>query len=166
MPYVPSEKTDGKAQDRNILDPLAKKLAEGIAEVSAKYKYKGAFAGEMNYAITRLLNHLPRALMATEEASSELRYWMQAIFFGVLQDVALEYKVRVNPAYEIAQIIKSGDCYDTPYYNKPVEVVDENGNLIGHIYVNMERSTKTVNQDVLEGTKLILSGNISELDGG
>ena len=76
--------------------------------------------------------------------------------FGVLLDVILEYKIRVNPAYEIAQIIKSGDCYDTPYYNKPVEVVDESGKIVGHVYVNMKRSDKTVGQDVLEGVQIVL----------
>lgn len=43
MPYVPSEKTDGVSQDRKILDPIAKQLAEAIALVAAKYDYKGHF---------------------------------------------------------------------------------------------------------------------------
>jgi len=124
MPYIPSKKTDGITEDREILDPLAKQLAKGIAEVAKKYNYKGAFLGEMNYAITRLIQHLPRALVGTGEAASELRYWMQAGMYGVLLDVILEHKVRVNQAYEVAQIIKSGDCYDAPYYSKPVKVLD------------------------------------------
>ncbi len=162
-PYVPSEKTEPPREDREKLDPIAKQAAEMIAEVAEKYGYKGAFAGEMNYFITRMLNHLPRALMETGEASSELRYWIQALFFGVLFDVALEYKIRVNPAYEIAQIVKSGDCYDTPYYNKPAEVVDDLGNHIGYVYVNMKRSEKTINQDVLEDVKFVLDGPAGEM---
>ena len=156
MPYVPSEKTDPPAEDRKILDPIAKEAAEAIAAVAKKYSYIGAFLGETNFFITRLLNHLPRALVETGESQSELKYVLQAGMFGVLIDVILEYKARVNQAYEIAQIIKSGDCYDTPYYNKPVEVVDENGKIVGHVYVNMKRSDDTVNQDVLEGVQLLL----------
>lgn len=160
MPYVPSEKTNPPAEDRKILDPLAKQVAEGIAHIAKKYNYKGAFLGELNYLITRLIQHLPRALVKTGEAASELRYWMQAGIYGVMLDVILEHKVRVNQAYEIAQIMKSGDCYDTPYYSKPVEVVDDKGNVVGHVYVNMKRSGKTVGQDVLEDVQIVLSSSL------
>lgn len=149
MPYVPSEKTDGKAQDRNILDPLAKNLADGIAEVAAGYKYDGAFLGELNFALTRLIQHLPRSLQEKQGFKDETRYWLQAGIFGVLTDVMLEYKMRVNQGYEIAQIVKSGDCYDTPYYSRAVEVIDEEGKHIGHVYVNMKRSEETLKCDVL-----------------
>src|SRR5690242_4834149 len=107
MPYVPSEKTDGKSQDRNILDPLAKALADGIAKVAANYEYDGAFLGELNYSLTRLIQHLPRSLQESKGFKDETRYWLQAGLFGVLVDVMLEYKIRVNQAYEIAQIEKS-----------------------------------------------------------
>lgn len=160
MPYVPSEKTDGKAQDRNILDPLAKALADGIAQVAAGYKYDGAFLGELNYSLTRLLQHLPRSLQQFQGFKDETRYWLQAGLFGVLMDVVLEYKVRVNQAYEIAQIEKSGDCYDTPYYSRAVEVVDEAGKRIGHIYVNMKRGEETLNKDILDG-KLVLKQEVT-----
>jgi len=149
MPYVPSEKTDGKTQDRNILDPLAKALADGIADVAAPYKYDGAFLGEMNYALTRLIQHLPRSLQRACGFKDETRYWLQAGMFGVLMDVMLEYKVRVNQAYEIAQIKKSGDCYDTPYYSRVVNYVDEHGNVVGSGYLNMPRSLATLGQDEL-----------------
>lgn len=149
MPYVPSEKTDGKSQDRNILDPLAKALADGIAEVSANYKYDGAFLGEMNYALTRLIQHLPRSLQKFQGFKDETRYWMQAGMFGVLMDVMLEYKVRVNQAYEIAQIEKSGDCYDTPYYSRVIQFMDETGKVVGTGYVNMPRSAATLHVDKL-----------------
>ncbi len=108
MPYVPSEKTDGKAQDRNILEPLAKALADGIAQVAAGYKYDGAFLGEMNYALTRLIQHLPRSLQEFQGFKDETRYWMQAGMFGVLMDVMLEYKVRVNQAYYSRGIAQHG----------------------------------------------------------
>ena len=147
MPYVPSEKTDGKSQDRNILDPLAKALADGIAQVAQAYHYDGAFLGEMNYALTRLIQHLPRALQQYQGFKDETRYWLQAGMFGVLMDVMLEYKVRVNQAYEIAQIEKSGDCYDTPYYSRVVEFLDETGKCVGKGYVNVPRSAATLEID-------------------
>lgn len=149
MPYVPSKKTDGVSEDRIVLDSMAQPVAKAIAEVAKKYNYKGAFLGEMNFFITRLIQHLPRELMKTGEAESELRYWMQAGIYGVLLDVVLEHKVRVNQAYEMAQIMKSGDCYDTPYYSKPLQVVDKDGNIIGYTYVNMARTEKTLKEDVL-----------------
>ncbi len=149
MPYVPSQKTDGVSQDRVILDPLAKALADGIADVSAKYKYDGAFLGELNYSLTRLLQHLPRSLQTICGFKDETRYWLQAGLFGVLMDVILEYKVRVNQAYEIAQIEKSGDCYDTPYYSRVVEFLDETGKCVGKGYINMPRSESTLEVDKL-----------------
>lgn len=154
MPYVPSEKTPEHIEkynedDRKVLDPLAKALAEGIAKVAKKYGYKGAFLGETNYALTRLFNHLPRELVKSGEAKSEIRYWMQAGIFGVLLDIALEYKFRVNQAYEYAQRVKSGDCYDTPYYSKLVEVVDKRGKHIGYVDIGMKRTDETLSQDVL-----------------
>lgn len=90
----------------------------------------------------------------------ELRYWLYAITVdalisaaqgegepgvnGVFEDIKDEYKVRVNKSYEIAQILKSGDCYDTPYFNKVVEVVDENGKVLGHTYIELTNDGKNV----------------------
>lgn len=149
MPYVPSEKTDGKSQDRNILDPLTKQLADGIAQVAATYKYDGAFLGELNYSLTRLIQHLPRSLQEFQGFKDEIRYWMYAGIVGVLVDVKDEYKRRVNPAYEAAQIEKSGDCYDTPYYTRLVDVVDQQGIKIGTMEVQLKRSPETLNIDKL-----------------
>lgn len=118
MPYVPKN-------DRPALDRVAKKLAEEIAKTAAPYKYDGAFAGEMNYALTRLMCHLPRALMKYCGFKDELRYWMMPLMYGVLNDVALEHKFRVNTAYEAEQIRKNGDCYDTPFVTQLIEVVDD-----------------------------------------
>jgi hypothetical protein len=143
MPYVPAE-------DRARLAEAAKNVANVIAEVAEKYKYDGAFAGEMNFSLTRLLEELPRALMAVGTLKEEIRYWIQPLMYGVLLDVALEHKRRVNTAYEAAQIIKSGDCYDTPYYTRLIEVVDETGKLIGHQEVMLKRDDSTLNKDVLD----------------
>ena len=157
MPYVPSSKTPKKEDDRKILDPAVSVLAKAIAEVCKRHGYDGAFAGELNYSLTRLLQELPRELIAAGQWKEEMRYWFQPCFFGVLQDVALEYKVRVNRAYEDYQIVLSGDCYDAPYYTKAVEVVDVNGVHVGYTHVSTKRSdeTKNMNKDILD-LKLVL----------
>jgi len=149
MPYVPSEKTEGKLDDRFYLDPTIKQLAEDIATVSARHGYEGAFAGELNYSLTRLLQELPRELIKQNQIKEELRYWMQPLMYGVLLDVALEHKRRVNVAYEAEQIVKSGDCYDTPYYTRLVEVVDKEGKHIGYQEIMMKRSNDTLFEDKL-----------------
>lgn len=214
-PYVPSLKTDGKSQDRILIDAQVELVAQQIAkdsttnfmvleqyknrlfelgyaliahnlgdnqawsqsslsraifEVGQKYDYQGAFLGELNYAITRLIQRVPQIKVASGEwpASSEIRYWYYAVTVealiyaadefkksgcgigGVFEDIKDEYKRRVNTGYEAAQILKSGDCYDTPYYTRLVEVVDESGKLIGHQEVMLKRSEETLNKDVLD----------------
>lgn len=149
MPYVPSEKTPNKQDDRAIIDPPVRALAEALAKVSKRHGYQAAVAGEFNYAATRLLQEIPRALVQEGIISEEIRYWIQPLLYGVLLDVALEHKRRVNSAYEAYQILKSGDCYDTPYYTRLIEVVDDEGNNVGYQEVMMKRSDETVNQDRL-----------------
>ena len=61
----------------------------------------------------------------------------------------------MNTAYEAEQILKSGDCYDTPYYTKLVPVVDDNGKAVGHMEIMLKRSPETLDKDVLPG-RLIL----------
>ncbi len=161
MPYVPSEKTNPPAPDRAVLEPVAKLAADTIAQVAAAYKYDGAFAGELNFFLTRVLNHLPRSLMEKQGFKEEIRYWIQPLMYGVLLDVALEHKRRVNVPYEAAQIIKSGDCYDTPYYTRLVQVVDTNGNHVGYQEVMLKRSEATLNEDVV-GTVCILENKVGE----
>jgi hypothetical protein len=156
MPYVPSEKTVPPAFDRVEIEPKVKLLADTIAATAAKYKYDGAFAGELNYALTRLLQHLPRSLMQYCGFKEEIRYWIQPLMYGVLFDVAFEHKRRVNIPYESAQIEKSGDCYDTPFYTRLVNVVDESGKKIGTMEVQLKRSEETLNKDILDGD-LVLS---------
>ena len=150
MPYVPGEKTPNLADDRAVLDPAIATLVEAIGEVSARHGYEGAFAGELNYAVTRILQEIPRELIRRGQIKEELRYWIQPLMYGVLNDVAQEHKRRVNIAYEAAQILKSGDCYDTPYYTRLVEVVDESGVVIGHQEIMLKRSEETLNKDVLD----------------
>lgn len=208
MPYVPSIKTDGKSQDRILIDEKVKELSKVVAsriytnrdillayvkvftdvgtslldyeqglkiksttpednlattiyyKVAEKYHYEGAFLGELNYAITRLIQEVPKRLVEQGKQKSELRYFIYAYTVealtraqyhfnmlsqmngigGVFVDIKDEYKRRVNTSYEVAQIIKSGDCYDTPYLTQPAEVVDQNGKVVGHIEVMIKRA--------------------------
>jgi hypothetical protein len=212
MPYVPSEKTDGKSQDRNILDRAVEELsqtmvsqlmnngdllrvyvktffdigsaileekensfAQIILEVGETYKYEGAFLGELNYAITRVIQKVPQLLALQNKCGltkgKELRYWLYAMtvdaliktaiklsekyedtkgIAGVFEDIKDEYKVRVNKSYEIAQILKSGDCYDTPYLNKIVEIIDEEGNNVGYTYVEIINNGENYKKDKMD----------------
>jgi len=146
-------------------------LATTIFDVARKYKYDGAFLGELNYAITRLIQELPKEMVRKEKWTSELRYWgysmtvgavvkvanrftnspdsVDIAIGGVFTDIKDEMKVVVNEAYEHAQIKKSGHCYDGPYYSRVMDVVNDKGILIGTIKVNLERSTETLDIDVL-----------------
>lgn len=150
-------------------------LARAIFDTGAKYGYEGAFLGEFNYAFTRFIQRVPqiKVKQGVWKMTDELRYWLYgetvaALVYasrhteeldiavdGIFIDIKDEYKWRVNRPYETAQIIKSGDCYDTPYYNKPVELVDEDGNHVGHVYVDLKRSESTLYLDVLPG-RLVL----------
>lgn len=143
-------------------------LARAIYETGAKYGYEGAYLGEFNYAFTRFIQRVPQLKVAKGDWKDELRYWLYAdtvaalIYAanhtenfdigvnGVYVDIKDEYKRRMNTAYEAAQIVKSGDCYDGPYYTRLVEVVDESGTLIGHQEVMLKRSPETLHQDVLD----------------
>ena len=144
-------------------------LAKAIFETGAKYGYEGAYLGEFNYAFTRFIQMVPQEKVKRGdwEPKNELRYWLYAETVtalkhaeeqtesldigvdGVFRDIKDEYKWEVNRSYEIAQILKSGHCYFTPYYNRVIEVVDEDGNHVGHIEVMLKRSEATLNIDEL-----------------
>jgi len=148
-------------------------LGRTIYDVARKYNYKGAWFGGLNYATTRIIQEIPKALVKNGLMKEELRYWYHAEvvgylgalthhfqsiqntnwidqgFAGVFEDVAQEYKRRVNTAYEAAQILKSGDCYDTPYYSRLVNVENYRGEVIGHIEVMFERAKKTLGKDIV-----------------
>jgi len=150
--------------------PMAPYLVRVISEAGKQYGYQGAFLGELNYAITRLIQRVPQLMVKSGkwQAKDELRYWLYAVtvealiftaqqmvtegtgIAGVFEDIKDEYKRRVNTAYEAAQIVKSGDCYDTPYYNRLMKIVDKEGNEIGKILVDMPRTEATLHTDVIE----------------
>src|SRR3990167_4669038 len=150
MPYVPSKKTNlPTGDDRAELMLAINKLAGDIITTAKKYEYDGAFQGELNFAITTLIEELPKEMIRQGIAKEETRYWLQSAFFGVLLDVILEYKARANRAYEDFQIEKSGDCYRGPYYTLLVRVVNKIGDFVGFSHVSMKRSNKTVNKDII-----------------
>jgi hypothetical protein len=114
----------------------AQRLAATIVEVARAYGVKGGWTGELNYAITRLIQRVPYEMCRRKAWEESLRYWIFAEtvgaltrtaydlhahtaddyvgngLTGVFEDIKDEYKRRVNSAYEAAQILKSGDCYD------------------------------------------------------
>jgi len=144
-------------------------LAQAILEVGAKYGYEGAYLGELNYSFTRFIQRVPQIKVKNGDWTQELRYWLYAAtvealtytayeasklgtgMSGVFEDIKDEYKRRVNTAYEAAQIVKSGDCYDGPYYTRLVEVVDESGAHVGYQEVMLKRDNTTLDKDILEG---------------
>lgn len=154
---------------------LRKNLVLTIWNVGLAYKYEGAFLGELNYAITRLIQEVPKRLVEQGKQKGELRYFIYALtvealvraanYFnnkeemigigGVFIDIKDEYKRRVNPAYEAAQIVKSGDCYDTPYLTKLIEIVDQHGNVIGHQEVMIKREDDN-GLDVFGGKSIVV----------
>ena len=145
-----------------------KKLAQAIYEVSKKYEYEGAYLGELNYAITQFIQLVPNYKFEGFVWDQELRYWIYVCTVdvlvwasrktedlgigvsGVFVDAKDEYKRRVNAAYEAEQILKNGDCYFASYYTRLVEIVDEEGKLIGHQEIMMKRSDGTVNCSLLD----------------
>ena len=151
--------------------PSATTLAHAIISVSKKYGYDGAHLGEFNYAMTRFIQRVPQLKVENLDWSQELRYWLYARTVaalskvsalllleaddelvdlgGVLVDIKDEYKRRVNIPYEAEQIWKSGDCYDTPFYTRLVEVIDSNGKNVGHMEVMLKRSEETLHVDRL-----------------
>jgi hypothetical protein len=151
-------------------------LAVVIWNMGQQYGYEGAFLGELNYAITRLIQRVPQIKVETGAwlEKDELRYWLYAITVqaltyvsdynayssigigGVFEDIKDEYKRRVNTSYEAAQIVKSGDCFDTPYYTRLVEVQDSYGKTVGHMEILLKRSLETLGVDVLPSNLLVL----------
>jgi hypothetical protein len=129
----------------------AQELARRILDIAASYGIKGGWTGELNYAVTRLLQAVPYQLYKKGEWQEPLRYWIYAETVGALTrtawdlhaecaddyignglcgvfiDIKDEYKRRVNTAYEAAQILKSGDCYDRTTFRTQLVPVSING---------------------------------------
>lgn len=143
-------------------------LARAIYEIGKSYDYEGAYLGELNYSITRFIQRVPALKAESGQWKQEFRYWLYAATVealvcvadktlnlgrgigGVFIDVKDEYKRRVNVSYEAEQIVKSGDCYDAPYYTRLVEVVDEEDKHIGYQEIMLKRDSQTISKDLLE----------------
>jgi len=148
-------------------------LGRAIYDVGTLHNYEGAYLGELNYAITRFIQRVPQIKVQTGAWTHEFRYWIYAAtvealvyasygarnfgigISGVFEDVKDEYKRRVNTAYEAEQIIKNGDCYDTPYYTKIIRAVDSEGAVVGYMEVMLKRDPHTLAKDVL-GVRVVL----------
>ncbi|SRR6266550_3198464 len=94
MPYIPSK-------DRPGLDYHIDRLAAEIKATHKQYGYDGAFAGLLNYSVTRLIL----------QVMPDRRYWVIAIVTGVLKNIADEFYRRYAVPYEREQILKNGDVY-------------------------------------------------------
>jgi hypothetical protein len=122
----------------------------------------GAWLGNLNYALTTLIQAVPYKMYKLGIWKEALRYWLYAEtvgalvqagleinksfppnwvssgLVGVLEDVKDEYKRRVNVPYEAEQILKSGDCYDkSPFRTKVVETTIEG--ITGRIEVMLPK---------------------------
>jgi hypothetical protein len=137
-------------------------LAQTIVAAAKAYQQQGGFLGELNYALTRLIQLVPYRMHQRGVWKEALRYWLYAEtvgalvrtsyelhaafgndwisngMAGVFEDVKDEYKRRVNTAYEALQILKSGDCYEkAPFHTQLVEF--ETGGAKGWIEVMLPK---------------------------
>lgn len=96
MPYIAPEQ---RTELDTLIDPLAKKIAERATGLEGQ----AAFAGLLNYAVTRL------TLGVLRERFGTLRYWMIATVTGVLHNAADEFYRRLGHPYEDEQIANNGD---------------------------------------------------------
>jgi hypothetical protein len=147
----------------------AERLGAEIFKAGEKYRYNGAWLGELNYSITRLIQAVPRKMVEKSNWKDELRYWLyaqtvgslvQAVsrfqsinpparkewvidgIVGVLVDIKDEYKRRVNTAYEAVQIKKSGDVYTTPFMTELIDIKNSKGEVVGWQEVMKDRRKK------------------------
>lgn len=96
MPYI-------APKHRKELDGLIDRLADRVVVEAKEYDYDGAFAGLLNYALTRL------ALQVVRRQFGPLRYWLIAILTGVFKNVTDEFYRRLAAPYEERQMARSGD---------------------------------------------------------
>lgn len=129
----------------------AQHLAKAIVDTAKGYNQRGGWLGELNYAVTTLIQAVPHKMVEKGAWTEHLRYWLFAEtvgalsrssydmhtrfdndwigngLTGVFQDIKDEYKRRVNTAYEAAQILRSGDCYDMVPFRTQLVPAEING---------------------------------------
>jgi len=137
-------------------------LAACIADTAKGYGQKGGWTGELNYAITMLIQAVPYKLYRRGVWAECLRYWLHAQtvgaltrtaydiherydnewvgngLAGVFEDVKDELKRRVNSAYEAAQITKSGDCFKMVPFRTQLVPMEKDG-VDGYIEIMLKR---------------------------
>ncbi len=96
MPYIPRA-------HRPPLDEHIDRLAEALLRESDQLPGEAAFAGLLNYALTRLI------LKVVQLRFGAWRYWLFALVTGVLQTVADELYRRLAAPYEDGQRQRHGD---------------------------------------------------------
>ncbi len=96
MPYV-------APQDRKELDEAIDALADRVVERAKADGHDAAFAGLLNYSVTRL------ALGVVRRRFGAMRYWIIAAVTGALANASDEFYRRVGVPYEERQIAKNGD---------------------------------------------------------
>lgn len=96
MPYI-------KQENRKNLDAHVDALAEAIVTEAKKENHDAAFAGLLNYSVTRL------ALKIIKLQFGKIRYWIVAIVTGTFKNIADEFYRRLAAPYEDKQIKANGD---------------------------------------------------------
>lgn len=96
MPYI-------KPENRKVLDQHIDALAESVVAEAKKEKYEAAFAGLLNYSVTRL------ALKIIKLQFGKIRYWIIATTTGAFKNIADEFYRRLATPYEDKQIKVNGD---------------------------------------------------------
>jgi hypothetical protein len=110
MPYIP-------AAHRQELDGLIDNLALRLVTEAQKDDPGRAFAGLLNYTLTRL------ALHAVRRQFGPLRYWLLAMLTGVFQNIGQEFYRRLGGPYEDKQKAKSGDVDLFKEYLEEIEKI-------------------------------------------
>ena len=96
------------------LNPFSKKTTTGyydrikaecdeLAQQAREADSEGAFAGPLNYALTRL------ALSTVHLRFGKLSYWLIATLTGVFQNLGQEFYRRLAAPYEDQAMAKNGD---------------------------------------------------------
>lgn len=107
MPYI-----SGNREELNV---LIDRLAEGIVRRARAEGYDGAFAGLLNYACTRL------ALKVVRLQFGAMRYWLIALITGTFKNIADEFYRRLAAPYENRQMARHGDVDLYAEYLKEIE---------------------------------------------
>jgi hypothetical protein len=156
------------AEKATAVEPASKaqQLAATILETARPSGVKAGWTGELNYAITRLIQRVPYEMRLRKAWDESLRYWIYAEtvgaltrtaydmhvrtgddyvgngLTGVFEDIKDEYKRRVNTAYEAAQILKSGDCYELAPFRTRLVVATVDG-VAGYQEVMLPKQNPT-----------------------